>query len=251
MVGTPSTVRPMGCHWPSPGVGSDTNGTMAAGAGRWAGPVATGNVVVDATGSGMAPAAGLPPLGGACHEYQVSSAHVTMPPPPWSRTHSVSRPPTVGPSAGLVAAVASDAHTGVSRTSTTSRTVVFGWRPTTVDRSRRFWLAQRPPLAPGRARQPVEVARRYRRLAAGRRVDHGQTRRPVVRAVLVVGGGVGHAAAGASQFVVGRPRRAAVRRRNPHHVRTSTVTVRPTPRHLRGRVGGGRGAPHGLTEYRR
>ena len=101
----PSTVRPMTCHCPSPGVGFDTNGTMAAGAGRWAGPEGTGTVVDEATGFGMAPAAGLPPLGGACHVYQVFSAQVTMPPPPWSRTHSVSRLPIVGPRAGLVAAL--------------------------------------------------------------------------------------------------------------------------------------------------
>ena len=109
------------------------------------------------TRPGMAPAAGLPPLGGACHVYQVFSAQVTMPPPPWSRTHSVSRPPTVGPRAGLVAAGPSEAHTGVRRTSTTSRTVVFGCRPTSVERSRAL-LAQGPALAAGRPGQGVGVA---------------------------------------------------------------------------------------------
>ena len=138
MVGTPSTVRPMGCHWPSPGVGVETNGTMAAGAGRWAGAVATGTVESgdDDVGFGMAPAAGLPPLGGACQVYQVFSAQVTMPPPPWSRTHSVSRLPGVGPRAGLVAAWPIDAQTGDSRIINTTKIVVFGWRPTGVGRSR-------------------------------------------------------------------------------------------------------------------
>ena len=67
---------------------------------------------------------GFPPLGGACHVYQVFSAQVTRPPPPWSRTHSVSRRPWCGPSAGLVAA-AGEIHSGV-RASTTTRTVTSG-----------------------------------------------------------------------------------------------------------------------------
>ena len=47
--------------------------------------------------SGWRRAAGLPPLGGAFHVYQVFSAQVTIPPPPWLRTHSVSRLPTGRP----------------------------------------------------------------------------------------------------------------------------------------------------------
>ena len=73
-----------------------------------------------AVGVGMAPAAGLPPLGGAFHVYQTFSVQVTMPPPPWSRTHSVSRVPTVGPRAGLVAAWPADAQIGDSRIITTT-----------------------------------------------------------------------------------------------------------------------------------
>src|ERR1700682_2733336 len=103
MAGIPPTVRPIGCHWPSPGVGVATNGVTAAGTGRWAGP--TGCVVaVLWVGAGIAPCFGFPPLGGACQVYQVFSAQVTRPPPPWSRTHSVRRAPGVLPSAWLVAA---------------------------------------------------------------------------------------------------------------------------------------------------
>src|SRR5450631_1491681 len=117
----------MACHWPSPGVGLETNGAMAAGAGRWAGPVGTGRVVA-VTGFGMAPATGLPPLGGACHVYHVFSAQVTIPPPPWLRTHSVRRLPTVGPRAESVAALASENQIGESNTRITRKTVLFGWR---------------------------------------------------------------------------------------------------------------------------
>src|SRR5664279_3942196 len=96
MAGIPPTVRPIGRHCPSPGVGFETKGVMAAGTGRRAGPEAT-VVLVFRVGTGMAPATGFPPLGGACQVYQVFSAQVTTPPPPWSRTHSVSRAPTVLP----------------------------------------------------------------------------------------------------------------------------------------------------------
>ena len=139
MAGRPPTVRPTGCHWPSPGVGVATNGVMAAGTGRWAGPA--GWVVEGvASGAGMAPFWGFPPLGGACQVYQVFSAQVTRPPPPWSRTHSVSRAPGVFPSAGSVAADPAEIHTGVRASTMTRATVDFGWRPIRVRRRRIFSL---------------------------------------------------------------------------------------------------------------
>ncbi len=105
----------------------------------------------DHVGFGMAPAAGLPPLGGACHVYQVFSAQVTMPPPPWSRTHSVSRLPTVGPRAGSVAAEPSETHTGESSTRITSEDGRL--RVATDDRRSlpALLLAQGPAFAPGAA----------------------------------------------------------------------------------------------------
>src|SRR5664280_1495139 len=118
IVGTPSTERPIGCHWPSPGVDEASKGVMAAGAARWTGP-AGAVVVVLRSGAGMAPLAGFPPLGGACSVYQVFSAQVTRPPPPCPRTHSVSRTPTVVPLAGFMAAEPADTHTGVSNKTTT------------------------------------------------------------------------------------------------------------------------------------
>src|SRR5580692_10800329 len=133
MADSPPTVRPIGRHWPSPGVGVATKGVMAAGAGRWAGPEGW-VVVVLRSGAGMAPLAGFPPLGGACQVYQVFSAQVTTPPPPWSRTHSVSRAPTVLPSAWLVAADPSEIQTGVRRRRITRATVDLGCRPISVRR---------------------------------------------------------------------------------------------------------------------
>ena len=110
--GTPSDATSDGCHSPLTGVGLATNGTRAAGVARWTGPVTTGTVVgTDEVGFGMAPATGFPPLGGACHVYQVFSAQVTIRrPPPWSRTHSV-RPifsPADGPERRR--SVAAEAH---------------------------------------------------------------------------------------------------------------------------------------------
>ena len=232
MVGTPSTVRPMGCHWPSPGVGVDTNGHdggRGGQVGRAGGHRVGGRR--RRLGFGMAPAAGLPPLGGACHVYQVFSAQVTMPPPPWSRTHSVSRLPAVGPRAGLVAAWPSDAHTGVRRTTITTRTVVFGWRPTTVGRSRTLLLAQGPALAPGRLGQRVGVAGGARSAGSpGRGVDHreaGRHRR--LRLVLVVDSGAWHGASGTSFLVVGGARARHGHRAASDRRRQSLRHVSPPP----------------------
>src|ERR1019366_8665083 len=52
MAGIPATVRPIGCHCPSPGVGSETKGVTAAGTGRWADPAAT-VVLVPCVGAGV------------------------------------------------------------------------------------------------------------------------------------------------------------------------------------------------------
>src|ERR1039458_5281513 len=58
----PPTSRPVGDHWPSPGMAGDANGTMGAGAGRWTGPTLT------ATGLArewrIAPAGSVPPADG-------------------------------------------------------------------------------------------------------------------------------------------------------------------------------------------
>src|SRR3984893_15122582 len=133
MAGIPPTVLPIGCHWPSPAVGVATKGTTAAGTARWGGPAGC-VLAVFPVGAGIAPLAGFPPLGGACQVYQVFSAQVTMGPPPWPRTHSVSRAPTVFPRAWLVAADPREIHRGVSRRRMTSATVDFGWRPVMVRR---------------------------------------------------------------------------------------------------------------------
>ena len=103
MVGIPSTERPMACHWPSPGFGLATNGVMAAGAGRWAGPLGTGRV------GWRSPVFGwrrrrLAALGRGVPRVPGVLRPGNDPPPPWLRTHSVRRLPTVGPRAGSVAA---------------------------------------------------------------------------------------------------------------------------------------------------
>src|SRR5579875_4187390 len=111
---------------------------MGWGGGRWGTVTGTVGVVAGAAGGGgMAPFGGLPPLGGACQEYQRFSAHRVAPAPPWSRNHSTHRLPMVGPSAGLAMAPPMETHRGVSSTTTTAATVSPGWRPNHVGRAAR------------------------------------------------------------------------------------------------------------------
>ena len=102
---------PDGCHWPSPGVGVGHKGRDGRRCGQVGRPGRLGGRGGGHRG-GNGALWGLPPLGGACQVYQVFSAQVTRPPPPWSRTHSVRRAPGVVPSAWLVAAMAARSTPG-------------------------------------------------------------------------------------------------------------------------------------------
>src|ERR1700731_4799124 len=121
MAGIPSTGRPTGDHCPSPGIAVLENGVMAAGGGRWAGPVATlrGRTVTFL----IAPAGGLPPTGGLWWLYQTFSTQFTTLAPPFWRAHSAKRDATDVPRDGSVSAVPSEIPSHTSSPASSTATV--------------------------------------------------------------------------------------------------------------------------------
>src|ERR1035441_9942345 len=81
-------------------------GRIGEGGDRGGSPEAT--VAVDACGTWIAPAGGVPPTGGGWWLYHSFSTQFTTGAPPCPRTHSEKREPTELPSAGLISAPPSD-----------------------------------------------------------------------------------------------------------------------------------------------